>query len=467
MNLAEKQSAKKRKILILSAPIGSGHRMAAQALEEALSRLENTEVVQGNVFSFFPAVLGRLFLRSYETVLKFCPGLYAMSYRWGNQNSGSLRMRNFINSLLLGLGKSFIEKVKPDLVFSTHATPTGIMSLYKEKYNPHIWLGVVVTDFTVHRWLVCNGVDAYFLADEKLANLVLPGSSLKNNETEAKAEPSFQDKKASGDLHLGQVPQVFACGIPVRKIFSEHRDTVALRRDLRKEFGWEEEAFVCLLVGGGGGMMPMEKILNVLVRITCEGETAKDAGKEESAGNAHSESINGRNGATVSGGKGSQGLHVIAVTGHNDALRQKLENMAFHVSKDKEMDKVTRIMGEGNFSLAVTGFTDEMPKLMQGTDLVITKGGGVSLAECLACGADVAVYSPLPGQEKANVAFVQKEYGVRIAEDTAQLAEIVKRVQALSVSERIRLQECRKKEFGHPDAAEKIAEFTKNLHNIM
>ncbi|MBR1511781.1 MAG: hypothetical protein IJ625_03880, partial [Acidaminococcaceae bacterium] len=60
MNLAEKQSAKKRKILILSAPIGSGHRMAAQALEEALSRLENTEVVQGNVFSFFPAVLGRL-----------------------------------------------------------------------------------------------------------------------------------------------------------------------------------------------------------------------------------------------------------------------------------------------------------------------------------------------------------------------------------------------------------------------
>ena len=95
MDSAGKQGTKKLKILILSAPIGSGHRMAAQALEEALSRLENTEVVQGNVFSFFPAVLGRLFLRSYETVLKFCPGLYAMSYRWGNQNSGSLRMRTW------------------------------------------------------------------------------------------------------------------------------------------------------------------------------------------------------------------------------------------------------------------------------------------------------------------------------------------------------------------------------------
>ena len=32
---------KKLKILIMSAPIGSGHRMAAVALEEALLRLEN------------------------------------------------------------------------------------------------------------------------------------------------------------------------------------------------------------------------------------------------------------------------------------------------------------------------------------------------------------------------------------------------------------------------------------------
>ena len=46
---------KKLKILILSAPIGSGHQMAANALEEALLRLKNAEVTQGNVFDFFPA----------------------------------------------------------------------------------------------------------------------------------------------------------------------------------------------------------------------------------------------------------------------------------------------------------------------------------------------------------------------------------------------------------------------------
>ena len=159
---------KKLKILIMSAPIGSGHRMAAVALEEALLRLENVEVVQGNVFDFFPSVIGKAFLKFYGTVLKFCPFLYELSYRWSNQGGGSLWMRNLLNGILLRLGKAFIEEVKPDVVFSTHATPTGILSLYKQKYDPGLWLGVVITDFTVHRWLVCPGVDAYFVADEKL-----------------------------------------------------------------------------------------------------------------------------------------------------------------------------------------------------------------------------------------------------------------------------------------------------------
>ena len=58
---------RKLKILIMSAPIGSGHRMAAAALEEALLRLENVEVVQGNVFDFFPSWLGTAFLKFYAS----------------------------------------------------------------------------------------------------------------------------------------------------------------------------------------------------------------------------------------------------------------------------------------------------------------------------------------------------------------------------------------------------------------
>ena len=403
---------KKLKILILSAPIGSGHRMAAVALEEVLLRLENVEVVQGNVFAFFPSWLGNAFLKFYEKVLAFCPWLYALSYRWSNRDGGSLWMRNLINSILLHLGKAFIDEVKPDVVFSTHATPTGILSLYKQKYDNNLWLGVVVTDFTVHRWLVCPGVDAYFVADEKLLGQI--------------GDPAdFCEVKA------GQ-----ACSE-----FAEQNDLAAVRAEVRRRFGWPGDAFVCLLAGGGGGMLPMEEIVVSLYNSKYKN------------------------------------IHVIAVAGHNDGLRKKLEAVrkAFMVkpvyaenrndAKSVPADDPSRQSQNYGFRLAVLGFTDEMPQLMQAADVVITKAGGVSLAECLACGANILIYHPLPGQEQGNTAFLQKEYGVAAVTDLRQLEEFLEREMNLPLAERLQRQEERQQRYGYRPAAEQIAEFADGLRN--
>ena len=387
---------KKLKILILSAPIGSGHRMAASALEEALLRLENVEVVQGNVFDFFPSAIGKAFLKFYETVLAVCPWLYALSYRWSNQGGGSLWMRNQLNGILLRLGKTFIEEVKPDAVFSTHATPTGILSLYKQKYDSSLWLGVVVTDFTVHRWLVCPGVDAYFLADEKLFGQI--DSAAGRSETQ---------------------PALYGWGIPVRGRFTEKQEPATIRREVRDRFGWSAGAFVCLLAGGGGGMLPMEEIVKSL-----QNEKFKD-------------------------------IYVVAVTGHNDGLRKKLEAMQNGFSKREADDSISR--------LTVLGFTDEMPQLMQAADVVITKAGGVSLAECLECGANILIYHPLPGQEQGNTVFLQQEYGAAAVTDIRQLDDYLEREKKVSLSERLQRQKMRKQRYGHRAAAGWIAELTDKL----
>ena len=389
---------KKLKILIMSAPIGSGHRMAAVALEEALLRLENVEVVQGNVFDFFPSVIGKAFLKFYETVLAVCPWLYALSYRWSNQGGGSLWMRNQLNGILLRLGKTFIEEVKPDAVFSTHATPTGILSLYKQKYDSSLWLGVVVTDFTVHRWLVCPGVDAYFLADEKLFGQI--DSAAGRSETQ---------------------PALYGWGIPVRGRFTEKQEPATIRREVRDRFGWSAGAFVCLLAGGGGGMLPMEEIVKSL-----QNEKFKD-------------------------------IYVVAVTGHNDGLCKKLEALQKGFSKTESDESTSR--------LAVLGFTDEMPQLMQAADVVITKAGGVSLAECLECGANILIYHPLPGQEQGNTVFLQQEYGAAAVTDLRQLDDYLEREKKVSLSERLQRQNMRKQHYGHRAAAGQIAELTDKLRD--
>jgi hypothetical protein len=52
---------KKYTILLLSAPIGSGHKLAAQALEQSFALADNVQVVHGSILTFFRAVSAMLF----------------------------------------------------------------------------------------------------------------------------------------------------------------------------------------------------------------------------------------------------------------------------------------------------------------------------------------------------------------------------------------------------------------------
>lgn len=378
------KTRKKLKILVMSAPIGSGHKMAARALAEALRSCPRTEVEEGDVFTFFPAGWGKAFLVFYKKVLSVCPGLYALSYRWGNRSGKSTFLRNGINRFLFYLGKRYLREVRPDIVLSTHATPTGILTLYKKHYAPDLWLGVAVTDFTVHRWLVCRGVDAYFVAAEPLRKII------------------------EKQLPPGETPAIHALGIPVRKEFVHLPDGARSRRELRQRQGWPEEAFVCLVSGGGEGLLPMEELAGLL----------RQPGLEK--------------------------LYMILVAGHNRALAQRL----------------TRAVAFAGERGRVLGFTEEMPLLMAGADLLIGKAGGVSAAEALAAGSTLTVYAPLPGQEQVNSEFLQEHYGVRAIKDKRELAALLREEMALLPAERLRRQEKRRSAFGQPDAAEKIASYT-------
>ena len=55
-------TAQKYTVLLLSAPLGSGHKMAAEALEEAFKKHDNVKVVNGSAFDFFPKWLGNIIL---------------------------------------------------------------------------------------------------------------------------------------------------------------------------------------------------------------------------------------------------------------------------------------------------------------------------------------------------------------------------------------------------------------------
>ena len=370
---------KKYTVLLLSAPIGSGHRLAAEALREALSEQADVEVVHGNVFDFFPHFLGSTFLRTYLWILGCCPWLYELAYKWGNQQSGSLWLRSLINRRLALLGSSYLQRVRPDAVIATHATPAGIMCYYKEKH-PEIFLGAVVTDFTVHKWWLCNGVDAYFVADARLKEKIT-------------------------------VPaQVQAFGIPLRQDF---RRFDSFDYDAcRKQYGWTSEERVCLVMGGGEGLLPMEEILLALQK------------------------------------KSIAGLRLVAITGNNAKLEQKLRERFGVAAGAPERD----VAGSAT-PIEIYGFRQDVPQLLAGADMIITKAGGLTCAEVLATGLELFIYKPLPGQERGNAAFLEQYYQAKVCDGLEQLVYAV--VAASSKKEAKQ----GKKPLGNRLAAMQIAEF--------
>lgn len=318
--------AQKYKILILSAPIGSGHQLAAQAIEEAFRKYPSCQIVQGSAFDFFPHILGTIFIKSYLLVLKFFPGAYALVYRWGNSPNGSFWLRGIVNTLLAKLADNYLKKVRPDAVIATHATPVGIIDKYKHAH-PRIYLAAVITDFTVHKWWLCDRVNTYFLASEDLT----PKIKLQNWQ------------------------KAFYYGIPVRQMFRENYN----RSFLRMKFGWKKDDRVCLLMGGGEGLLPMEDIITAIVNNY------------------------------------TPDMKFVAVTGKNLALARKLKRL--------------------QYDLKVFGFIDNIAELMNCADYLVTKAGGLTASEALTTKIKYIIYKPLPGQEIANAEYLAGIDAAKIA----------------------------------------------------
>ncbi len=320
-------------ILLLSAPIGSGHRLAAEALGESFGQYDNIKVIHGSIFDVLPNALRSFILKSYVYISSEEPWIYKRLYAWGNNRDGSLRLRNYINGFFArALGK-YISKINPDAVIATHATPAGIMAAYKKREQGNFYLGAVVTDYTVHRWWLYDGVDCYFIADGELRKEITVKSDVQ------------------------------AFGIPVRNKFIRQN-----REDCRRRFSWAPDKKICLIMGGGEGMLPMEDII---------------AGF---------------------GGRYPENLHFVAVTGHNEKMRQRLS--------ERFKDEVE-----------IYGFTELVPDLIGGADLIITKAGGLTVSEALAAGLEIIIYSPLPGQETKNAGFLKRHDLASISWTIRELTE--------------------------------------------
>lgn len=87
-------------------------------------------------------------------------------------------------------------------------------------------------------------------------------------------------------------------------------------------------------------------------------------------------------------------LQVIAIAGKNEEMKAHFESIVEKANKSRYVK--------------VLPFTNKVPELMNISDLVITKPGGLTTSESLISGLPMLIINPLPGQEEQNAEFLEK-----------------------------------------------------------
>ncbi len=101
-------------------------------------------------------------------------------------------------------------------------------------------------------------------------------------------------------------------------------------------------------------------------------------------------------------------IQVVAVAGRDEKFLNSLKKTA-----------------ESYKNLVPLGYVEGVSHLMQASDLLIGKGGGLTLTEALATGLPMVIFDPIPGQEIFNVDFLINEGAALHARDADDLVEKV------------------------------------------
>ena len=129
-------------------------------------------------------------------------------------------------------------------------------------------------------------------------------------------------------------------------------------------------------------------------------------------------------------------LQGLLVCGHDRYLKRKLERLT----------DGTRVR--------TLGYTDDVRRLMVAADLLVTKAGGLTLAEAMAAELPVLAYGSLPGQERRNERFAARAGIGLVARSYLELVHLLDR--ALGDPDLLERLRARIRRVRRPDATQRI-----------
>jgi len=193
-------------------------------------------------------------------------------------------------------------------------------------------------------------------------------------------------------------------GIPLEARFTEKLD----RDVIYKKLSLDRSASTILVMGGTQGLGPIKELVVLLDRSGLK-------------------------------------LNIIIACGTNKRLYRWL----------------TRRVKRFHKKAVILPFADNIDELMEISDIIVTKPGGITTAEALAKGLPMLIVNPLPGQEAMNTKFLLAE-GVAVkAQEPVDVAILLEEL--LYNRTKLRLMSDKARKLSKPDSAVRIAQLMLEL----
>lgn len=328
----------REKILLLYATAGSGHKKAAEAMKSSL--LNNGYLVEMvDILDYTSKVVKFLYSEGYIYLMIHFRWLWGILFFLSHTPllyPLNVAFRRFINARLFSAFTENLIFKNPKTVVSTHFLASELVSYAKQKYGVTSKLITVITDFGVHNFWISPMTDFYCCATESTKKI----------------------------LRLKSIPveKIKVTGIPLDEKFLRKLDV----NYLRGSFMLEKDKLTVLIVTGGTGAGPIEKIVDLL--------------KDD--------------------------FQILVVCGNNAHL-------------------YTLLLEKKYPNVRLFGFIDYMHELLEVSDVIITKAGGLTITEALNKKLAIIFFFLVPGQELINARTLAGLKAGIIAETPAEIKDLV------------------------------------------
>lgn len=338
---------------------------AANCVKEYLNENGDSATVI-DTLEYISPLLNKTVIEVYEHLAKKHPTIWKLMYTTTNKKSLN-KIVEIINKTISKKLIPLLAEEKPDLIISTHPFSTEMISHLKKNENLNIPLICIMTDYAPHRTWLSPNVDSYVVANEEMI------------------EPMEEMGVEKNKIH--------PFGIPVDNDFFNF---VNKKEELRN-LGLRDDLPTILIMAGNFGLANIGKVFVKLQKVDLDFQIIIITGKNKGLFNDLKQ---------LTHGKRLRKRDKILAKMHLKNISEKhLKIMAVKKSDEFKITKPTKLIY----------YTNEVDKYMHVSDLIITKPGGLTISEALACNLPMALFGTIPGQEEENANFlVGKNMAVKL-----------------------------------------------------